>query len=195
MANSNLSSVLNFVVFIFHSYNVEHKKRGKKNIFSFAITHHCQCALVKVSVTLIVAFYESKPLLQASMHQFVLNYVVFAFFCVFNRHLLPQFLAQRCENWCASTKFSGKQVSVLIFFKLTTQKLTLTSVARKQTPFRTHFFTLLKFGGDVAFLEKLLPTKFQFDISNGFQMARVQNSRFFKFSEKSCFLKPKLVLI
>jgi hypothetical protein len=36
-------------------------------------------------------------------------------FYFFNRHLLPQLVAQRCENWYASLKFAQQQVPVLRF--------------------------------------------------------------------------------
>jgi hypothetical protein len=123
MENNNLAKKFIYGDDICTRQSLVAQKTWGKNIFSFTITRHCQCALVQVSATLIVAFYDSKPLLQASMHHFVLNYVVFALFCVFNWHLLPQLLAQRCENWCASSKFSGEQVSVLIFL-ISTKKLT-----------------------------------------------------------------------
>jgi hypothetical protein len=66
----------------------------------------------------------------------------------------------------------------------------LTPIAREQTPMWTFFFLiLLKFGGDVAFTVKLHHTKFQEDISNGIQMARVQSFQFFLvFREKSFFV-------
>jgi hypothetical protein len=75
-----MTSVLVFVCLNFSRELFKLKKTWEKNIFLLECTCTGHCALAQVSATLIDAFNCWKPLLQVSMQQVFLNYVICATF-------------------------------------------------------------------------------------------------------------------